>query len=26
VPTMWRGYLQRGAIRMLAELRPAEKK
>jgi peptide/nickel transport system substrate-binding protein len=24
VPTMWRGYLQRGAIKMLAELRPAE--
>jgi peptide/nickel transport system substrate-binding protein len=24
VPTMWRGYLQRGSIKMLAELRPAE--
>jgi len=24
VPTMWRGYLQRGAIKMLTELRPAE--
>jgi peptide/nickel transport system substrate-binding protein len=23
VPTMWRGYLQRGAIKMLAELEPA---
>jgi peptide/nickel transport system substrate-binding protein len=26
VPTMWRGYLQRGAIKMLTELRHAEKK
>ncbi len=26
LPTTWRGYLQRGAIKMLAELRPAEKK
>lgn len=24
LPTMWRGYLQRGAIKMLTELRPAE--
>jgi peptide/nickel transport system substrate-binding protein len=24
VPTMWRGYLQRGAIKMLTELQPAE--
>ncbi|MPZ79212.1 MAG: ABC transporter substrate-binding protein [Actinophytocola sp.] len=26
LPTMWRGYLQRDAIKMLTELRPAEKK